>query len=158
MPGLLDYAKMVQQLNSGGLLGNVASPMGPLKEGLPDNPMTGLEGAKPYGGGSSRAIPKDIELRTAPYEYGGMKISAVNKKTGEEVGYIRYRPTPKGDFNWIDGMAVRSDLQRQGINSAMMDKIKGHKAFAHTTPEGEAFLKSYSLTRPKDDLSWGPGS
>jgi hypothetical protein len=94
MAGLLDFAKMVQQLQ-GGLLGNVASPMGPLKEGI-DNPMYGLEGAKPYGGGSTRYgsqtqqlmnDPGFIKSRIRQIEYdrrlGGYKIDGKYPPHGE---------------------------------------------------------------------------
>jgi hypothetical protein len=54
MPGLLDYAKMVEQLQAGGLLGNVmpvASKNNPLDRGI--NPLNTTEGARPYRGGSN---------------------------------------------------------------------------------------------------------
>jgi hypothetical protein len=65
MPGLIDYAQMVEQLNGMGLLGNVASPGDFRKKGL--NPIAATEGAVGYGGGSGsiRAYRGAKELNEA---------------------------------------------------------------------------------------------
>lgn len=50
MPGLLDFARMVQQLQ-GGLLGNIAAVNDPRNKGL--NPLATTEGARAYSGGAN---------------------------------------------------------------------------------------------------------
>lgn len=143
-----------------GLLGDIHNAIDPVQAFGGYGGLMAM--ALPPGTGKLRAmpkpksLPKDIEIKTIPNEFGGLKVQAIHTPTGKEIGYVRYRPAGD-DFNWIDGMAVREDFQRKGINSAMMDTIKGHKAFAHTSPEGEAFLQGYAKKRGKDDLSWGPG-
>jgi hypothetical protein len=69
MPGLLDFAKMVQQLQGGGLLGNVV-PVGDVIDmrgkfkGI--NPLNTTEGARPYyGGGGAWKGPRTAEMRRA---------------------------------------------------------------------------------------------
>jgi hypothetical protein len=62
MPGILDFAQMVQMLQQGGggLLGNVAAPYDPKSRGI--NPMATTEGARSYGGGANPAPPR-LEVR-----------------------------------------------------------------------------------------------
>lgn len=105
MPGLLDYAKMVQQLQAGGLLGNVASPMGPLKEGI-DNPMYGLEGAKPYGGGRA-ALESRRGTKIAPaiqYQDGSVLPGKPGMHHADiyEMGLKMGKGPPKNTSGWID--------------------------------------------------------
>jgi hypothetical protein len=107
MAGLLDFAKMVQQLQGGGLLGLVASPYD--KKGI--SPLNTLEGAAPYRGGAGQG---QLDLQggngqwsNMPQLYHGSNRAFDNFRPSH--GRVYLTDNPKVASEYASYRATRSD-------------------------------------------------